>query len=165
MRDSFLKILLLFLFALQPASLLYGNPAAQSAIYYSEGAELFKKGDFASAQNKFLESLKLSPSSSLAYYGLGRVYLATDGNNDEAITCLRKSVELDAGLARGFFYLGLAELLGGKYVEALHSFKNAHDLDKGLVESLYNIAVIYEHLGKSYNAFVYYRRYVDETEK
>jgi len=165
MQNSFVKVLFLLIFVLQSFSLLYGNPAAQSAIFYNEGVEFFKNRDFNSAEKKFLESLKLSPSYTLAYYGLGRVYLAMEGNNDEAITCLRKSVELDAGLAKGFFYLGLAEMIGGKYVEALHSFKSAYDLDRGFVQSLYNIAVIYEHLGKSYNAFVYYRRYVDETEK
>ncbi|HOP28047.1 MAG TPA: tetratricopeptide repeat protein [Spirochaetota bacterium] len=164
MQDNLYRFLSSLLFTLLFTPLLYGTPAAQSAIFYKEGVELFKQGELDSAENKFMESLKLSPYASLAYYGLGRIYLAKEGNIDEAITCLRKSVQLDSGLAKGFFYLGLAELMGEKYVEALHSFKNAYDLDKGLVESLYNIAVIYEHLGKSYNAFVYYRKYVDEIE-
>lgn len=165
MQGSIFRFFSVLLLALTFHSLLYGTPAAQSAIYYNEGVDLFKQGEFTSAESKFLESLKLSPFYSLAYYGLGRVYLATEGNNDEAITCLRKSVQLDSGLAKGYFYLGLAELLGGKYVEALHSFQSAHDLDKGFAESLYNIAVIYEHLGNNYRAFVYYRKYIDETEK
>lgn len=164
MRDSCLKIfLLILLFA--AAGRLFGSTPARSTVFYREGVELFKKSDFDSAEQKFLDSLKESPSYSLAYYGLGRVYLATDGKNDEAITCLKKSVELDPGLAKGYFYLGLAELLGGRYVEALHSFKNAHDLDRGFVESLYNMAVIYDHLGNSYRAFVYYRQYLKETEE
>jgi len=165
MRDNLYRVLPSLLFILALTSLLYGTPAVQSSTFYNEGVQLFQKRDFISAQNKFLESLKISPYSSLAYYGLGRVYLATEGNNDEAITCLKKSVELDPGMAKAYFYLGLAELLGERYVEALHSFRSAYDIDRGLVESLYNIAVIYEHLGKSYNAFVYYRRYIDETEK
>jgi len=165
MPDNCLKTLFLFIIALHSSTMLHGSPAGQSVKYYSEGVESFKTGDLKTAGNKFLESLKLSPYSSLPYYGLGRVYLSTEGNNDEAITCLKKSVELDPGLAKGFFYLGLAELLGGRYVEALHSFKSAYDLDRKYVEALYNIAAIYEHLGKSYNAFLYYRRYIDETEK
>lgn len=164
MRDSILIFLSVLLLSFPFTPMLYGTPASQSATYYSEGVELFKQGDLTSAESRFLESLKLSPFYSLAYYGLGRVYLAKEGNNDEAITCLRKSVQLDSGLAKGYFYLGLAELLGGKYVEALHSFKNAHDLDKGFAESLYNIAVIYEHLGNNYRAFVYYRKYINEIE-
>lgn len=165
MQDSSLKILLFLLLIFPALTQGYGGPPAQSTVFYREGAELFKSGDTASAELKFKESIKLSPSYSLAHYGLGRVYLVTEGKNDDAIISLRKSVELDPGLARGYFYLGLAELLGGRYVEALHSFKNAHDLDKGLVESLYNMAVIYDHLGNSYRAFFYYRQYINETEK
>jgi tetratricopeptide (TPR) repeat protein len=165
MPNNCLKALFLFIISIHSFPLLYGAPAAQSVKYYNEGVESFKTGDLSTAESKFLESLKLSPYYSLAYYGLGRVYLSTEGSNDEAITCLKKSIELDPGLAKGFFYLGLAELLGGRYVESIHSFKSAYDLDRKFVESLYNIATIYEHLGKSYNAFVYYRRYVDETEK
>lgn len=143
----------------------YGGPPAQSTIFYREGAEFFKQGNIASAELKFRESAKLSPSYSLAHYGLGRVYLVTEGKNDEAIKSLRKSVELDPGLAKGYFYLGLAELIGERYIEAIHSFKDAYDRDRGFVEALYNIAVIYDHLGNSYRAFVYYRQYVNETEK
>lgn len=165
MQNSFIRKGLFLLFIFLTVTRAFGGQPALSTVYYQEGAALFKAGDIYSAEQKFLESLKESPSYSLAYYGLGRVYISTDGKADEAITCLRKSVELDPGLARGYFYLGLAELIDRRYVEALHSFKNAYDRDKRFVESLYNIAVIYDLLGNSYRAFVYYRQYVDETEK
>ena len=154
-------LLLIFLLPVQG----YSGPPVQSTLLYREGAELFKKGDIESAELKFTESVKLSPSYSLAYYGLGRVYLFKEDKIDDAITHLRKSVELDAGLARGYFYLGLAELLAEKHIEALHSFENAYSRDSRFIESLYNIAVIHEHLGNSFKAFVYFRRYINETEK
>ncbi len=143
----------------------YAGPPAQSTLCYQEGVDLFKNGNAAAAGLKFMESVKLSSSYSLAYYGLGRVYLLDGTRIDDAIINLQKSVELDPGLAKGFFYLGLAEFIGERYVEAIHSFKNAYDLDKRFVESLYNIAVIYDHLGNSYRAFVYYRQYINETEE
>ncbi len=162
--NSAWRLFLFFLIILPVPQVCTGTPV-QSTVLYREGADLFKKGDIAAAEQKFVESVKLSPSYSLAHYGLGRVYLASKGKTDDAIKSLRHSVELDSGLAKGYFYLGLAEFIGEKYVESLHSFKAAYERDRGFVEALYNMGVIYDLLGNNYMAFVYYRQYFNETEK
>lgn len=161
--NSARRLLLCFLIILMP-QISNGTPA-QSTVLYREGTELFKKGDISAAEQKFMESVKLSPSYSLAHYGLGRVYLMNKDKTDDAIKSFRRSVELDPGLAKGYFYLGLAEFIGGKYQDALHSFKAAYERDRGYVEALYNMGVIYDLLGKNYMAFVYYRQYFNEKEK
>ena len=62
-------------------------------------------------------------------------------------------------MSKGWFKLGLAELLSGKYIESLHSFKEAYDRDKTFIEALYNMGVVYDLLGDDYKAFTYYRLY------
>ena len=143
---------------------LYPGQASPSTAFYNEGTELFKKGDFTAAEIKFRESIKYSPSYYLPYYGMGRVCLLDSKRIGDAVSYLQKSVELDSGFAKGYFYLGLAEFIGGRNIEALHSFQSAYDRDKRLVESLYNIGVIYDNLGNSYRAFIYYRMYINETK-
>ena len=143
---------------------LSAETASQSTEYYREGVELFKKKDYLSAEKKFAEAVKYSPYYSLGYYGLGRVYLLDGKKIKDAIKNLRKSVELDRDLARGYFYLGLAEFFSGKNIEAIHSFSSAFEKDRKLVESLYNIGVIYDELGNSYKAFSYYRKYINDLK-
>jgi len=81
------------------------------------------------------------------------------GRIPDAVKHLRRSVNLDPGFSRGWFKLGLAEFFSGKYIDSLHSFKEAYDKDKTFIEALYNMGVIYDLLGNDYLAFTYYRLY------
>lgn len=154
----------LFVFLLLLPLRVSAATASPSTDYYREGVELFKKGDYGAAEAKFLEAVRYSPCYSLGYYGLGRVYLHDAERIDDAIKNLQRSVELDANLAKGYFYLGLAEYIGNRSVEALHSFSTAYEKDRRFIESLYNIGVIYDELGNTYRAFTFYRRYMNELK-
>jgi tetratricopeptide (TPR) repeat protein len=99
-----------------------------------------------------------------AYYALGRLYIRQNGKVKDAIINLQKAIECDNNLANANFYLGLAQLISEKYM-SYSSFKRAYELDKKYAEALFNIAVIYEHLGNDYMAFFFYREYLKETEK
>jgi tetratricopeptide (TPR) repeat protein len=139
--------------------------AETSFSLYSEGLSFYKEKKYQEAEAKFKESIKVNQWYALPYYALGRLYIRQNGKVKDAIINLQKAIECDNNLANANFYLGLAQLISEKYIEAIHSFKRAYELDKKYAEALFNIAVIYEHLGNDYMAFFYYREYLKETEK
>jgi tetratricopeptide (TPR) repeat protein len=145
---------LIFLFILEIS--IY---AENSTFYYKKGIEAFKSGNLADAEKNFRQAVEINPSYTLGHYGLGRVYIIQDGKVTDAIKHLKISVSLDSGFVKGWFKLGLAELVSGKYVDSLHSFKEAYDRDKTYIEALYNMGVVYDLLGDEYKAFTYYRHY------
>lgn len=133
--------------------------AENSTSFYKKGVESFKAGNITEAEQNFKKAVEANPSYTLGHYGLGRVYIKQKGRIPDAIKHLKHSVSLDPNFSRGWFKLGLAEFLSGKYIDSIHSFREAYDRDKTFVEALYNIGVIYDLLGKEYTAFTYYRLY------
>ena len=130
-----------------------------STFYYNKGVEAFKAGNLVDAENSFKEAVKINPSYTLGHYGLGRIYILQKNRVPDAIKHLKLSVALDPGFVKGWFKLGLAELISGRYIESLQSFKQAYDRDKTFIEALYNMGVVYDMLGDNYTAFTYYRQY------
>jgi tetratricopeptide (TPR) repeat protein len=132
---------------------------------YREGAVMAMKGDIEGAIIKFGKAVETSPYYSLAHYGLGKAYLYKSGMLDEAIKHLRRAVELDHDMAKAYFYLGLAYLLNRKYVGAIHAFKSCYEADDTIIESLYNLAAVYDIIGKDYYAGYYFTKYYQEKGK
>jgi len=151
-----MRFILFFLFLVFAYPSVYAENSTQ---YYKKGVESFKSGNMPEAEKNFKLAVEVNPSYTLGHYGLGRVYLLRRDKVHEAIKQLKKSVKLDSNFARGWFKLGLAELVSGKYIEALHSFQKAYEKDKTYIEALYNMGVIYDLLGDNYQAFTYYRQY------
>jgi tetratricopeptide (TPR) repeat protein len=133
--------------------------AENSTDYYSSGVEFFRSGNFTEAEKSFKKSLEINPYYTLGHYGLGRVYMLRKDKIGDSIKHLKTAVKLDPGFASGWFKLGLAELVSGKYIDSLHSFSEAYGRDRSMIEALYNIGVIYDLLGDEYKAFSYYRLY------
>jgi len=131
-----------------------------STEYYNEGLEYAKSGRLELAEQSFKKTIEVNRYYCLGHYGLGRVYMYRPDTMDRAIVHLKKAVELDSDYAPAWFYLGLAQLVTGKYVDSIHSFGSAFEKDNRFVESLYNIGTVYELLGDDYKAFYYYRKYL-----
>jgi tetratricopeptide (TPR) repeat protein len=77
----------------------------------------------------------------------------------DAIKHLKLSVSLDPNFAKGWFKLGLAELISGRYIDSLHSFDKAYEKDETFIEALYNMGIAYDILGDEFKALTYYRLY------
>jgi tetratricopeptide (TPR) repeat protein len=132
---------------------------------YRQGASYALAGDIDRAIEVFKKVVERSPYYCMGHYGLGKAYLYKYGMLDQAVRHLRESVKLDRKLARGHFYLGMAYMLQVQYVRSLHAFKAAYETDDTLVEALYNMAAIYEIIGKDYEAWFYFRKYYEEKER
>ena len=135
-----------------------------STFYYNKGVEFFKAGNMLEAENNFKLSVKANPSYTLGHYGLGRIYILQSEKIKDAVNHLKSSVSLDPDFAMGWFKLGLAELIAGKYIDALHSFDNAYKKDETLIESLYNMGVVYDLIGDEFKALTYYRLYYKKVK-
>lgn len=136
-----------------------------STRFYNEGVEKFREGNREKALELFLKAAEINDNYALAHYGIGRVYLHNESKAEEAVKHLKKAVELDPSFARGFFYLGMAQLLTGRYNDSIKSFKKAYEKDITLQESLYNISTAYDLKGDRLNSIIYYRKYIKAKEK
>ncbi len=81
---------------------------------------------------------------------------------EQAIKELQIAVKLDPGYADAYFYMGIAYMFSRNYNEALSQFKKASQLDRSLVEALYNSATIYELINDNNNALYFYKKYYYE---
>ncbi|HPI14725.1 MAG TPA: tetratricopeptide repeat protein, partial [Spirochaetota bacterium] len=73
--------------------------------------------------------------------------------------------DLDKGLARAYFYLGMAYMFSKRYGQSLNAFNAAYELDRNLVEALYNMAVIYDLIKQGTMSARSYDRYLLERNK
>jgi tetratricopeptide (TPR) repeat protein len=151
----------LILFFLSPGY----SEILNSTRFYNEGVERFKEGDNEKALELFLKAAEINDSYTLAHYGIGRVYLQQQNRTEDAVKHLKKAVQLDSSFAKGFFYLGMAQMLAGKYNDSIKSFKKAYEKDIALQESLYNISVAYDMKGDKLNSIIYYKKYIKAKEK
>ena len=117
-----------------------------------------KNNNYNEAGELFLKAVSKNPYYFYAHYGYGKVCLYT-GDIKNAVKHLSIAVTLDASSANGWFYLGFAYFFSKQYMNAVSCFKKAYTIDSSCIESLYNIAVIYEMMGNSFLSQNYYEKY------
>lgn len=88
----------------------------QSVLYFNQGVELQRQGDYQGAQQAYEKSLALNPQRIEAHANLGLVYLQL-GAPDKAIPSLSKALTGKSEATAVRMYLGLAYFRAGQ-VEA-----------------------------------------------
>ena len=141
------------------------NSRPNSTVLYKSAERIALDGDIDRAMAAFRKTLEVNPHYALAHYGLGKACLYREGMVKEAVFHLEKAVDFDKGLARGYFYLGIGYMLSKRYGRSLNAFRTAYELDRGLVEALFNMAVVYDLTGQNNNAYKSYERYLLEKNK
>ncbi|MBN2160634.1 MAG: tetratricopeptide repeat protein [Spirochaetes bacterium] len=148
------------------AALLFAIPAfaarENSTELYQKGARLAIDGQLDKAILVFKRVVEISPYYCMGHYGLGKAYLHKYGMIDDAVKHLKTAINLDRRLVRAYFYLGVAYFISKKYVPAAAAFKSAYDYDDSYIEALYNLGVVYEIMEKTYEAKIYYDKYLAE---
>jgi tetratricopeptide (TPR) repeat protein len=162
MRDK-PAALVAFLVALVFVPVLHARP--NSTVLYKSAERMAMGGDIDGAIPAFRKTLETNSHYALAHYGLGKACLYRNGMLKDAVYHLEKAVDLDKGLARGYFYLGIAYMLSKRYGQSLNALRAAYELDRGLVEALYNMAVVYDLTKQSISAVKWYERYLLEKNK
>ena len=148
----FNKIIITLLLLLQPDDAKFASSLCNEAKIYA------KNNNYNEAGELFLKAVSINPYYFYAHYGYGKVCLYT-GDIKNAVKHLSIAVTLDASSANGWFYLGFAYFFSKQYMNAVSCFKKAYTIDSSCIESLYNIAVMYEMMGNSFLSQNYYEKY------
>ncbi|ELQ76383.1 TPR repeat-containing protein [Trachipleistophora hominis] len=89
-----------------------------------EGTELFKKGDYEGALNKYTEAIEKDPQNKVLYSNRSACY-AKLNKNEEGIVDAEKAVELDPNYAKAYSRLG-------SFYYYTDPVKSAHYYEKAL---------------------------------
>lgn len=108
------------------------------------GDAYLRKGDVATAQSFFKDSIEASPQDEILAYNVGEIYFSNQ-NLDEAIAYFELATRIKPGFADGHYKAGLAYLNKGDYDKARQSLAKVLELEpegeraasvKGILETI-----------------------------
>ena len=151
-----------FLLLSIPVLLLAQKPEKPDQLY-QQGAALALSGKINEAIPVFEKVVTMSPYWSLAHYALGKAYLASGvpENIAKGLVSLKLAADLDKHSADAWFYLGMAYYLKQDYPRAISSYYQAYTIDDTNIAALYNIGAMYDLMGHSPKALLFFKRYYD----
>lgn len=100
---------------------------ARAQELFAEGQIALLGGRYADAQSAFNDAAQTLPGSALAFYGLGRTYLATN-RTEQAVLSFMRAIQLNEEMALAHAGLFEALTLQGRGGEARRSFERAAEL-------------------------------------
>ena len=99
--------------------------------------------NWAEAEREFEKALELNPNNSVAHYKYGFHYLAPLARHDEAITELKRAVELEPLSLITNANLAGAYMFAGQNDRALEQARKTYELEPNFVSGLYWLALAY----------------------
>jgi tetratricopeptide (TPR) repeat protein len=132
------------------------NNQSDSLYYYRGLIKTNYLGDHSNAFADFKKTIELNPKFTYGYYGLGKVNMELD-RNDEAIAYFTQALDLDPDFVEAYYSIGLIHYNNGKgenkkeYKMALDFFNKAikHDKDN-LLTSTYTIIYLERSIANFY---------------
>lgn len=110
-------------------------------------------------ENKVDEALQLAnqlvaqnPNSAQLYNLLGRIYGEKRGDIGNAITCLKKAIEIDPTFMSAYENLGIAYATTGDFQKAMEYLTKALEIEPDNRHVMNNIAMLYENMGEKQKA-------------
>jgi len=108
--------------------------------------------DWPSAEREFRKAINLEPNSANAHGYYSHSYLAPMGRHDEAITEIKKALELYPLSIPIESHLGRAYVLARRYDDALAQLKRTGDMDPSFAINHARLAHLYAHLHRFQDA-------------
>lgn len=102
--------------------------------------------DLESAMHCFIAATRYTPDEAINHYNVGLVLLEME-RCAEAITSLRKAIQLQPCLAEAYFSLGNALIQSALPSEAVAAYQTAMKHKPAYVDASLNLATTYDHLG------------------
>ena len=124
--------------------------------HYGLATCCFLQGDFLGAAHHFKEVTRYDPLRAGAYINLGAIYNRL-GRYDEAITILRRGIQLDPTRGEGYYNLGLVHRQMEHWDLAIASYREAVRINPKLSEAHFNLANLLLELDKYANAIAHYK--------
>jgi tetratricopeptide (TPR) repeat protein len=117
-------------------------PPSAEASPLLEAQQLYRKGEFDAAVEKYQAILKQEPKSAAAYAGLARVYLKQK-KVDDAAAAAKSAIDADATSAAAHIALGEVYFRQGKFIEAEHEFLPVVQTNAKEARANYGLARVY----------------------
>ncbi|WP_236006220.1 fused MFS/spermidine synthase [Paradesulfitobacterium ferrireducens] len=121
---------------------------------YDEGHRLYDQQQFTQAILKFDQALKIDPACFQALTLKG-ASLAFQGKYDQGLDLIQQALSLNRSYVYGYFNLGLANELAGRWQDSIAAYTHALELDNRDTWSYYGIASIYGRQGKAEQVIEY----------
>lgn len=123
---------------------------------YLNGRSQFDAGDFRSAVQWYLQSIKLEPGSAEVFLNLGHAYLKLEKDAD-AIKAFKASVKLNPESAETYYALGFANFRTRRFRDAGDAFKKAITLSPKMAKAHFGLALAYQELSDTNGLLAEYR--------
>ncbi len=133
------------------------QPPTTAAAWFERGMDL-EEEDAEGAVAAYRRSLELEPAAPDVWLNLGRL-LHERGEVAEAERCYREAVALQPGEPVALFDLGVALQDQARPEEAAAAYERVLALDGSFADAHYNLAAVYETLGRREAAFRHLRSY------
>lgn len=104
--------------------------------------------DWPGAEREYRRGLELSPNDANAHFFYSNSYLSPLGRHEEAITEMKKAIELDPFSAVTQSFLGRTYLWARHYEDALNQFKKCADMFPGFAINQERLAHLYTYSGR-----------------
>jgi tetratricopeptide (TPR) repeat protein len=104
--------------------------------------------DWIAAEHEYHRAIKLNPSSPIVHYYYGWAFLRPTGRLEEALSQLKRAVELDPLSAFYNSLLGYLYYANGQHILAIEQYQRAMDLDPGLHFPRMLLATAYTSTGR-----------------
>jgi tetratricopeptide (TPR) repeat protein len=124
--------------------------------HYGLATCCFLQGDFLGAAHHFKEVTRYDPLRAGAFINLGAIYNRL-GRYEEAITILRRGIQLDPTRGEGYYNLGLVHRQMEHWDLAVDSYREAVRINPKLSEAHFNLANLLLELEKFANAIAHYK--------
>ncbi|MDR3508498.1 MAG: tetratricopeptide repeat protein [Caulobacteraceae bacterium] len=111
--------------------------SAQVDIDIREGRRAFDAEDYTTAVNHLIRAVQIDPRSDVAYYWLGRSYLAAQ-IGQTAIVQFNTALAINPRNEFYYFARAKAEVTMGLYPAALVDFQKTQELHKGALDALFH---------------------------
>jgi tetratricopeptide (TPR) repeat protein len=109
--------------------------------HYGLATVCFHQGDLLGAAHHFKEVTRHDPLRAGAFVNLGALYNHL-GREDDAVTTLRRGIQLDPHRAEGYYNLGLVYRKMGRLEQAAEAYREAVRIQPTLAEAHFNLANI-----------------------
>jgi tetratricopeptide (TPR) repeat protein len=129
--------------------------------HFQLGIHQMKRGNIATAQKHFAESVRLQPRMGQSHAALARTYSLQEGRQEEAMRSYQEALRLDPGLVEAHYDLGTLYDRQGNLEQAAHHYRQAVDLQPDHVPAHNNLGAACVRLGNWEEAVTQYRAALD----
>jgi len=132
------------------------------SLYYDYGYTFDMRGRIDSALFYYRKAAEFNQEDYQAWLNIGAI-VGINGDLDSAKLYTEKAVSINQDTPEAFYNLGEINLSLGLFEEAISNFQYALALDSKLFEAQKKLGELYEIIGDSGMAFIYFNEFLDSA--